>query len=251
MSKNKFNIRIHFIRGEEVKFISHLDIMRTFGRAMRRAKIPVAYTQGFNPQPIIVFGLPLSVGVTSLTEYADIELTETVSPEGLKDTLNKELPAGLKILNADVKHDQKNIMSLIYAASYEIFVCTENNETTSKIETTNKNDITNKIKKFLKKDTIEAIKEGKKGTKEIDIKPMIFDLDIKTMDKINMISNKYIDRGDVYKITALLRAGGEANLKPDLLISAINKHTDLDLKIIRIHRTGLFINKDGILVKPL
>jgi len=243
---NKFNIRIHFMRGDEVKYISHLDIMRTFGRAMRRAGIPVAYTQGFNPQPIIVFGLPLAVGVTSLAEYADIELSEAVNPIDLKDTLNKELPVGLRIIDAVVMHDQKNIMSSVYMASYEIFVYTE------KVEVINKKDVVIiKIKKLLRKDKIEIEKEGKKGIKEIDIKPMIFDVDVKDMDKMNFLGNKYADYRDIYKITAMLRAGGEANLKPDLFISAINKYTDLDLKIIRIHRTGLFINRDGVLEKPM
>lgn len=226
------------MRGEEVKFISHLDIMRVFGRAMRRAKIPVAYTQGFNPQPIIVFGLPLSVGVTSLAEYADIELTETMKPSELKDTLNKELPVGLRILDAAVRSDKKNIMSLIYMASYEIFVYTKSD------------DVISKVKRFLKKDIIETQKESKRGTRQIDIKPMIFDLDIKAMEKVNVAVSADVDK-DIYKLTAMLRAGGEANLKPDLLISAINEYTDLGLEIARIHRTGLFINKDGVLERPI
>lgn len=226
------------MRGEEVKFISHLDIMRVFGRAMRRAKIPVAYTQGFNPQPIIVFGLPLSVGVTSLAEYADIELTEAMKPTDLKDVLNKELPLGLRIFDAAVKRNENNIMSLIYMASYEIFVYTKSH------------DVISKVKRFLKKDIIETQKESKRGTRQIDIKPMIFDLDIKAMEKVNVAVSADVDK-DIYKLTAMLRAGGEANLKPDLLISAINEYTDLGLEIARIHRTGLFINKDGVLERPI
>ena len=242
MNKDTSIIRIEFMRGEEIKFISHLDIMRTFGRAIRRAKIPIAYSQGFNPQPVIVFGLPLSVGVTSLTEYADIELTEAISPLELKYTLNKELPAGLKILDAAIKQDGKNIMALIYMASYEIFVYTTNDLVNNEIEN---NEIENKVRKFVRKDTIIARKEGKKGTRDIDIKPMIFDLEIKSINTIDNNSNRHI-----YKLTTMLRAGGEANLKPDLLIEAINEHMNLNLKLARIHRTGLYINKDGILVKP-
>jgi len=147
-------------------------------------------------------------------------------------------------------------MSLVYMASYEIFVYVEKNEIINKGEVIidkmneNKDEIIYKIKKLLRKDMITVVKEGKKGTKEINIKPLIVDLEIKFMDDLNVIKEKN-DNRKIYKITAMLRAGGEANLKPDLLISAINKHTDLSLKIIRIHRTGLFINKDGVLEKPM
>lgn len=244
-------IRIEFMRGEEVKFISHLDIMRTFERAIRRAGIPIEYSQGFNPKPSIIFGLPLSVGVTSLTEYADIGLIEELSPSQLKDKLNRELPKSLKIFKAEVRQDKKNIMSLIYMASYEIFV--------DATEDLNDIGIEIIIKKFMKKDTIAALKYGKKGTREIDIRPMIYDLSTKTIDAFNidMPLNKDEDKDEdknntcIYKITALLRAGGEANLKPELLIEALNKHMNLNLKLARIHRTGLFINKNGILERPL
>ena len=69
-------LRVKFTRGEEVKYISHLDMLKVFERALRRANIPIAYNKGFNPRPQIVFGLPLSVGVTSESEYADLEIYE-------------------------------------------------------------------------------------------------------------------------------------------------------------------------------
>lgn len=67
-------IRIKYIKGEQVKYISHLDILRTLNRVLKRAELPVAYSQGYNPHPLVSFGLPLSVGVTSEAEYADIDL---------------------------------------------------------------------------------------------------------------------------------------------------------------------------------
>ena len=98
------DIRIKFIRGEEVKFISHLDLMKVFERASRRANIPIAYSQGFNPHAHLIFGLPLSVGVTSQAEYADIELTEELDPENFMLGLNKQLPKGLIIVAAKARN---------------------------------------------------------------------------------------------------------------------------------------------------
>ena len=74
------DVRLKYERGKEVVFISHLDLMRAFSRAFRRARIPIAYTKGFNPHAIMVFGLPLQVGVTSESEYLDISLDVSPSP---------------------------------------------------------------------------------------------------------------------------------------------------------------------------
>ena len=111
------DLRIKFIRGEEVKFISHLDLMKVFERASRRANIPIAYSQGFNPHAHLIFGLPLSVGVTSQAEYADIELTEILEPESFVTRLNKELPKGLIIIEAKARQSKVNIMASIGAAN--------------------------------------------------------------------------------------------------------------------------------------
>ena len=116
------NIRAKFTRGEEVKYISHLDMMKMFERALRRSGLPVYYSQGFNPHPQIVFGLPLSVGVTSEAEYVDIVFSEDVEPRQFVEDLNRQLPDGLKILEANVKTSKSNIMATITKASYEVLV---------------------------------------------------------------------------------------------------------------------------------
>ena len=87
------NLRVKFIRGEEIKFISHLDLMRVFERALRRSEIPVAYSKGFNPHPQMVFGLPLSVGVTSQCEYADFKIEDNIEPNEFIQRLNDNLPS--------------------------------------------------------------------------------------------------------------------------------------------------------------
>ena len=91
-------LRIRFHRGQEVKFISHLDIMRLWQRALNRAEISLAYSEGFNPHPKISLAAPLAVGVTSEAELMDIILTKPTSPHFFTATVNQQLPPGIEIL---------------------------------------------------------------------------------------------------------------------------------------------------------
>ena len=107
------SVRVKFFRGEEVKFISHLDLMKMYERALRRSGVPIAYSQGFNPHPQMVFGLPLSVGVTSESEYADFELEGNMDPGEFMQRLNGSLPEGIRIVDAAVKKAGSNIMAVL------------------------------------------------------------------------------------------------------------------------------------------
>ena len=91
-------LRIRFSRGQEVKFISHLDIMRLWQRALNRAGISLAYSEGFNPHPRISLAAPLAVGVTSEAELMDIMLTKPASPHFFADAVRQQLPLGIEIL---------------------------------------------------------------------------------------------------------------------------------------------------------
>lgn len=93
-------IKVEYRKGEEVKFISHRDLMRSFQRAIRRADIPIAYSQGFNPHMKISWGNALKVGATSEREPAELQIDGWIRPEELKSRLNQQLPKGLEILAA-------------------------------------------------------------------------------------------------------------------------------------------------------
>src|SRR3989304_1593892 len=91
-------LRIRFGRGEEIKFISHLDIMRLWDRAFHRARIPLAYSEGFNPHPKMSLAVPLAVGVTSEAELMDVFVVRPVSPHWFTQAVNQQLPPGITIL---------------------------------------------------------------------------------------------------------------------------------------------------------
>jgi radical SAM-linked protein len=95
-------IKIKYTKGEEVKYISHRDLMRAFQRAIRRAGIPMAYSQGFNPHMKISWGQALKVGAASAGEYAELQVEGWVKAGELMERLNKTLPRGIEILEATV-----------------------------------------------------------------------------------------------------------------------------------------------------
>ncbi len=270
-------IRARFIRGEEIKYISHLDLMKAFERAIRRAAIPIAYSQGFNPHPHMVFGLPLSVGVTSQAEYGDFELSAPMSAGGFMDTLNKELPPWLKIIQAREKHSGNNIMASIAAACYDILLSSELK--------TNSVFIEDKIRELLMKPEITVKKTSKRGIREIDIRPMIHRVNFKELDGNNyeekgsgglyisgeppvadsrLWLKKYIDGlsdpkllkpsrpvENIFCVSVLLSAGSSQNLKPEIFADAFLELLGQRGGLVKIHRTELFTSLEGNLASPL
>ncbi|MDD4178489.1 MAG: TIGR03936 family radical SAM-associated protein [Candidatus Margulisbacteria bacterium] len=95
-------IKVQYKKGAEVKFISHRDLMRAFQRAIRRADLPVAYSQGFNPHMKISWGNAIKVGATSDNEFAELQIDGWLKPLELIDRLNRHLPKGLEIIDAFV-----------------------------------------------------------------------------------------------------------------------------------------------------
>ena len=119
-------LRSRFRRGEEIKFISHLDIMRLWERAFRRANIPLVYSEGFNPRPRISLAAPLSVGVTGESELMDVFVTGKVSPHWFTASVNQQLPSGIEILEVyPVSPGLPSLQSQVGYAEYDVEVATE------------------------------------------------------------------------------------------------------------------------------
>jgi radical SAM-linked protein len=118
-------LRLTFSRGEKLKYISHLDLMRLWQRALRRAGIPLAYSQGFSPHPRLSLAAPLAIGVTSSGELMDIFLEHRVSPHFFMKTVGKQLPPGIDISEVvDVALGLPSLQSQVLCADYEVRVNT-------------------------------------------------------------------------------------------------------------------------------
>ncbi len=116
-------VRVTFATGDSVKYVGHLDLARAWERAIRRARLPLAYTQGFNPQPRLQFAAALPVGYTSQAELADIFLNEALDPEAAVARLAAALPEGIRPLAAvEVPREAPSLQSQVVAASYRVAV---------------------------------------------------------------------------------------------------------------------------------
>lgn len=224
-------LRVKFSRGEEVKYISHLDLMRVFERALRRARLPVAFTKGFNPHPEMVFGLPLSVGVTSEAEYADFEFEEDIEPSEFMERLNSQLPEGLRVLDARKKFTRDNIMASVTMASYKIMIANEGHFEESFLR--------EKLKEFVERPSVIVMKKTKSKVRDVDIKPMIRQINLEGL------------KDGTFTINCLLSAGSSENLKPELLYDAIAENFGPGIRLKAIHRTGLFVDRNGVATDPL
>ena len=119
-------MRVTFSTGETVKYVGHLDMYRAWERALRRAGLPLAYSQGFNPQPRLHFAAALPVGFTGQAELLDVFLDEAVAVEDFLARLAAALPAGIRPVAAEpVPRELPSLQTQILAAEYEVQVETE------------------------------------------------------------------------------------------------------------------------------
>lgn len=213
-------VRLRFSKTGRLKYISHLDINRAMARALKRAEIPLWYTEGFNPHPYMSFSLPLSLGVESLCESVDLRIVGEITNKEIKDRLNKVLPEDLKII--DVYDDFRDNSEIAYSDYVYKFEFKDNDLALEK------------IKKVLSSDEILALKKGKKGRKRI-----MKETNIKSfIDKYSISV-----RGDVIVLNIRLLAGVEKNLNPSLLFDTIIRLIDMDFEWKSISRISL-LDKD-------
>jgi len=118
-------LRLTFARGEEVKYITHLDIMRLWVRALRRARVPLAYSQGFTPHPQLSLAAPLAVGVTSEGELMDIELEGRMATRYFLARVDEQLPTGVRLLGVEeVPPTWPSLQAAVRFAEYRVTVQT-------------------------------------------------------------------------------------------------------------------------------
>ena len=171
-------IRLKFSKGDDLRFIGHLDFLRVFQQTIRRANIPVAYSQGFNPHILLSFALPLPLGMASENDYVDIVLETTLEKEDdfikLVHQLNAFAPSGLVIKSVTpIAEGKKNAASLVTVADYSFKVDTS--ILSASLEGT-EGHLHSAIKKLLSSETIIVAKKTKGGLKNTDIRQDIINI---------------------------------------------------------------------------
>jgi len=186
--------------------------MRMFQRAIKVAKLPIAYSQGFNPHALVYFAIPLAVGVSSEGEYMEMVLKEDVAIEVVKERLSKVMVPGISLLDVYPVDDKTDsLMSLVSAADYSIrLTLPEHPEVTAKM-------LSDKLQESSE---LIVMKKGKKGIAPVDIKPLILEAEIR-------------EENSAINMDLKVLAGSSKNLNPELLVKALIEEKPYEMKLVR------------------
>lgn len=218
-------IRIKFRKWGCMKFIGHLDMLRYFQKAMRRADVDIRYSEGFSPHQIMSFAAPLGVGITSDGEYFDIEVHSTKSTEAMLADINAVMVDGVEVTGYVALPDNaKTAMSIVTAADY-VLSYKEGYKSPFTLEEWT----ANIAEHFTSKDSFSIIKKTKKSEKEMDLKPLVYDFKVMEQDGKPAF---YIN----------VSTGSVDNIKPELLLSSMYEKLGLEYKeeAIAIHRLDVY-----------
>lgn len=213
-------IRAEITKGEAIRYISHLDYASALERAIRRANLPAAYSEGFNPHMKLSFASALAVGATSGAEYMDVEFTERVAADSFAERLSARLPGGIALARAkEIEGKSPSLMSLVDSASYELrFPGTEPNAVSAALEA------------FGRAERLTFTRVAPKAKKEIEVKQYVESPIEKSQD------------GQALVLRMKLRITPAGSVKPGEIVSILNDSfaAGLDENSMLIHRTGLF-----------
>ena len=160
-------LRLTFSRGEEIKYISHLDLMRLWQRVLRRADIPLVYSQGFSPHPRLSLAAPLAVGVTSGGELIDIFLERRVSPHFFIKVVREQLPRGIDISEVvEVGLGLPSLQSQVRSAEYRVIVETDKKP----------NEVETAINSLLSSDKLPWQHARDKEVRKYDLRTLVEDI---------------------------------------------------------------------------
>ena len=232
--------RICFIfkRKMPLAYVSHLDMLRLFLRALSRSRLPLAFSQGYNPHPRLSLALPLPLGVTASEEYGEVYINEAIQPEQFINTLSPQLPLGLELTDAfGVALDKPSLASLVGAAQYLA---------TPKCESGNEVDfelVQASLERLMaRKEIMVQRKTKKKKPTNINVRPFIIKAEL-----LNGNNDK------PPTLNLLLQAGSQGGISPAFLLEQLESDPDAGGVFAiywQLHRERLFINQKGTL-RPL
>lgn len=215
---------IRFGKQPRLRFISHLDLQRFFQRALNRTGLPIAYSQGFNPHPILSFGSALALGWTSEYEIIDVKLSVPMGRKRTEEAMRAALPVDLPVLEVRLVDDRHPApMAMVRASDYTIELSGETAQATL-----------DAVETFLAREQVLAMRKTKSGEREVDIRPMA-------------IALQRTENG----LDARLKLTEKDTLKPDLLIRSLAELAGVEPPEAKIHRRCLLGEDESGALKPL
>ncbi len=212
------SIRIFFEKKNMAKYISHLDLMRCFSRAVKRARLNIWYTEGFNPHAFMTFSLPLSLGTESFCESVDIRMLDETPLDEIKDRLNETLPPDIRITKvAEPVHKADEIAF----AEFEIYFNTDRPE-----------EVKAYIEEKISASEIIVEKKAKQGRKKV----------LKPVDIKGNIHTYELETGEKYVLLKIIiSAGTKTNINPSLLIDAVTAEVKDDIESVDIKKNKMLL----------
>ncbi|MCR4442425.1 MAG: TIGR03936 family radical SAM-associated protein [Peptococcaceae bacterium] len=225
-------LRIKYAKTAAGRFLSHLDLLRTMERAFRRACLPLAFSEGYNPHPRVSYASALAVGVTSDGEYLDVELREEVPLSLIRQKLDCAMPPGIKILGVKrLVSKGKSLAAQINMARYVV--------ETKLLLPLGKKELELAVARAVSQPFFNVVREGKKGKRQVNIKEGIYSL-------------KAEPRGEILVIEMDIRTGSERNVRPEEVVEMLARVGNIPLgDRLSIHRIGLFIKDDEGIKTPV
>ena len=212
---------IRFGKNPRLRFISHLDLQRFFQRAVNRTGLPIAWSQGFNPHPVISFASALALGWTSEYEVIDIKLSSPMGRGRVEAAVRAALPEDLPVLEVRMIDDRHPApMAMVKMSDYAITLPDAR--------------VAQQIPAFMARSSVMALRKTKSGQREVDIRPLA--IDVKETD---------------YGLYCRLMLTERDTLKPDLLIKTLADMAGVDVPEARIHRLMLLGADEAGAPRPL
>lgn len=214
-------LRITFAKGGDLRFISHLDLKVVWERALRRAWVPLAYSQGYNPQAKLQLASGLPLGYTGAAEVMDAILTESMSPEEFVKRVDPALPEGLNIVAVEeAPTESPSLQSALHQAMYRVIL-----ETALPAD-----ELTRRITNLLASDHLEQQRIRKGRTETFDLRPLVDDVWLE-------------GSGDSQAVLSMrLSAGQHGSVRPDAVLTALG----LEGAPTQVERTKLIFKFDSI-----
>lgn len=238
-------IRIKFAKTGPIKFIGHLDVMRYFQKAFRRAEVDIAYSKGFSPHQILSFAAPLGIGLTSEGEYLDAEFYSVDTTKEMLNKINSVMNEGIFLLEFKKLPDKaKNAMASVAAADYEISFRPGYYNVDAFIQ---------QAEQFLCQESILMEKETKRSKTVVDILPMIYEFRAsRSASSPEEMAEKAAMGFSLAENTLYLKVktGSAQNLKPELVMEAFCQYLGFDYvkNGFMFHRLETYMeNEDGTL----
>lgn len=197
VNNTPITLRVKFCKVGNLQYISHLDLVRTMMKVIVRSKLPLWYTEGFNPKPKLTFAAPLSIGTESMCEFMDIRLTEIIDPKDAINALNANMTLQMQAIDA---YYPENKMTTLRWLEYKICINTDGADEALAV----------KCAEALAEDTLPILKKTKSGEAVVDIKPLVKQTDVEY-------------DGEKICIKCILSADASAFLNPEYVVKVLRE----------------------------